>query len=530
MSDTSNLTNSNIEPSMEDILSSIRKVIADDIASEETTQLVENTENGQQATTDAEEAQGADQPAPQSSELPSTPAPEQEVDVFENILELEMLVEDTIDNLDNLEIAPPEYTPQLDIDSALMPDIVSFDEDGRVNISEELEMEDVLGPEKTIEAEAVTAPLELDFDESLDLVMDSDANDYITTGTLLPDAQVQVQAETGTEDTQVQAQYNPPIEADPVVENTDLPTEAVHVPRAVHVSEAVITMKTVDTPKIDPPTPDEDIDLVKSLLADLMDEPIEDEVEATFNTETPDRESLGTFDTDFDAIAEEEFLAEALIIPEPVEEPAVDSEDNITIRDEGLDIEPEADTTLSDIAKSAREASEAGITETDFEIQPEIQSEIQSGDIVDISQSDMISKLALLASTTPATDDNTQSDNNGEPQIESEIADLIKSIPTEDEPQLAQTDEPAQEDDAMVTPLKSKKLIDEETETDASSAFASLTSAVAEKSLLEENGPPIGELVKDALKPMLQEWLDNNLKAMVQRAVTKEIKRISSSK
>jgi len=37
-------------------------------------------------------------------------------------------------------------------------------------------------------------------------------------------------------------------------------------------------------------------------------------------------------------------------------------------------------------------------------------------------------------------------------------------------------------------------------------------------------------LVKEALRPMLQEWLDKNLKAMVQRAVTKEIKRISTGK
>ncbi len=82
----------------------------------------------------------------------------------------------------------------------------------------------------------------------------------------------------------------------------------------------------------------------------------------------------------------------------------------------------------------------------------------------------------------------------------------------------------------MATPLKAEALANTDTQQDAGNAFASLTSAVQEKALSEENGPPIGELVKEALKPMLQDWLDKNLKAMVQRAVTKEIKRISSSK
>ena len=73
-------------------------------------------------------------------------------------------------------------------------------------------------------------------------------------------------------------------------------------------------------------------------------------------------------------------------------------------------------------------------------------------------------------------------------------------------------------------------ILDEVTETAAASAFASLNHVVDEKNLVEERGDRIGDLVTEALKPMLKEWLDKNLKTIVERAVTKEVKRISTGK
>lgn len=62
----------------------------------------------------------------------------------------------------------------------------------------------------------------------------------------------------------------------------------------------------------------------------------------------------------------------------------------------------------------------------------------------------------------------------------------------------------------------------------AGSAFAELNRLVEEKSVFAERGPRIGDLVQEALQPMLKEWLDANIKGIVERAVQKEIKRISS--
>jgi len=82
----------------------------------------------------------------------------------------------------------------------------------------------------------------------------------------------------------------------------------------------------------------------------------------------------------------------------------------------------------------------------------------------------------------------------------------------------------------MARAKKTDAIIDEVTETATAGAFASLTNVVEEKATVAERGDRIGDLVMEALQPMLKEWLDANLKGIVERAVTKEVKRISSGK
>ena len=81
-------------------------------------------------------------------------------------------------------------------------------------------------------------------------------------------------------------------------------------------------------------------------------------------------------------------------------------------------------------------------------------------------------------------------------------------------------------------PRASKKdtIIDEVTETATADVFSSLNKVVEEKAVVAERGDRIGDLVMEALRPMLKDWLDANLKGIVERAVTKEVKRISSGK
>ena len=72
------------------------------------------------------------------------------------------------------------------------------------------------------------------------------------------------------------------------------------------------------------------------------------------------------------------------------------------------------------------------------------------------------------------------------------------------------------------------EIVADEVETKAGSAFAELNRLVEKKNTITDTGPRVGELVQDLLKPMLKDWLDANLKDIVERAVQKEVKRISS--
>jgi cell pole-organizing protein PopZ len=73
-------------------------------------------------------------------------------------------------------------------------------------------------------------------------------------------------------------------------------------------------------------------------------------------------------------------------------------------------------------------------------------------------------------------------------------------------------------------------ILDDVTEAASAGAFASLSKMVEEEAITAERGDRIGDLVMEALRPMLKEWLDANLKGIVERAVQKEVKRIASGK
>ena len=95
MSDTANLANSNIEPSMEDILSSIRKVIAEDLSQKEADEAQVTAEVEPQTEIAASEFVEADTVIP--TEVVDVPITEQQTfaeDHLDDILELDNLLGD----------------------------------------------------------------------------------------------------------------------------------------------------------------------------------------------------------------------------------------------------------------------------------------------------------------------------------------------------------------------------------------------------------------------------------------------------
>lgn len=74
---------------------------------------------------------------------------------------------------------------------------------------------------------------------------------------------------------------------------------------------------------------------------------------------------------------------------------------------------------------------------------------------------------------------------------------------------------------------KKLDLVSQEAETTSTAALSELARAVArEKDLPTGGGRMVEDLVREALQPMLREWLDANLPALVERLVRGEIQRM----
>ncbi len=128
-----------------------------------------------------------------------------------------------------------------------------------------------------------------------------------------------------------------------------------------------------------------------------------------------------------------------------------------------------------------------------------------------------------LALAEVAQEDSQDEVSDPEPEPEPEVVAETEADATD------QFVEPEEAED-MPKAARKDAIINEVTEEATVDAFAELSQAVEDKAVFTESGPRIGDIVQDALRPMLKEWLDENLKGIVERAVAKEVKRISSGK
>lgn len=89
----------------------------------------------------------------------------------------------------------------------------------------------------------------------------------------------------------------------------------------------------------------------------------------------------------------------------------------------------------------------------------------------------------------------------------------IRAPQAEPEPVRAEAPAPRQE-----------PLVSREAASAAANAFGQLSAAVTQPS---RNSPTLEDLAREMLAPMLRQWLDKNLPAIVQAAVRDEVERIS---
>lgn len=332
--------------------------------------------------------------------------------------------------------------------------------------------------------------------------------------------------------------------------------------------------------KTDRPSFDDgdDLDLVKSLMADLtdgdddaQDEPPQqdamsseddDILDDILNMAMDDEVALGP-PLDADPLAQIAEIAEAddeteidlaeTTIEEPVElqvdEAAIEADlDDLLISSEAhetavtdelevfetsipstlTETRPSEDASLMAIAAAAEadaQAAQSRLSSLTRRAESEAgQADAERGDEDPDVKLDMTDTDERPAHVKPPIAPEAKTPDSAQP------APVTPAEPTTPIAPAAATPELPQKETPMPTAVRHDVILDDVTEEASMSAFAELNNLVEEKTILEERGPRIGDLVQEALKPMLKEWLEDNLHAIVERAVAKEVKRIASGK
>ena len=484
------------EPSMEDILASIRQIIADD-ADPVPLDGPEAIATPAFDAPDLPDMPALAEVSPIDVSTPSdvptdiTPGPTADALDIDALLSGIDVVEPDMPSLDVAETSAPEATePALDLDADLNADLDAFLDD----------LDIPLLPEEP--TEIVNAAPEAD-----------------TLADLAPESLGQRAAESLLAATPAAADAAAPA-SDPIADDeltammdellVDLEDDVPAEPeRVVDPAEELIDADARDLPEMET---SEDMDLVRSLMDDLTDEDIDIQPDVALASE-PEPPVIDDNEDDIlsdilDMTLDDEIADQPLDIPEP--EPdleavahagAVESvADAMPVPDDHADTAP----SLSDIAASAEADADSPPIAT-----AAVAAAALTGGAVMAANRDVPEEAAPIEAPAPVA--------------------VVQPEPATSEPTQNHTD-PSPLETPMPRAIRSDAILDEVTEEATASAFAELNQVVEEKAVYSERGPRIGDLVQEALKPMLKEWLDANLKGIVERAVAKEVKRISSGK
>ncbi len=517
MSDNSSDTPTGIddglaEPSMEDILASIRRIIAED----------DTADDGHVDVPVAAAIAGS--PSDEFNSFDENPVLSDNSTEFDDVLVLEDTVE-TMDNatevvdVSNLSIedaiSEHEFNPVSNVMSSLEEKLSLSESTDNLEQSEENDFEDL---ELTLEASDVELPgfqaeetgLTLEPEMEIETVEPEAATNFeasrstSSTGDSDLDLVKSLMAEL-TDTSFVSDDFEPATEI-----SADAETDEVDIVAPEAVESAASSNEISD-----------DIDL---LLNDLEQNLVEAE------TPTVDNDDLDNLlATPEDNIEEQEQILNDIL------DMAIQSEeDNNAL--ENLDLTVDSEMAAPVVGNALLQIAEKAEADALNQQTENVGASLEEGE----STEDILNELDQVLAD--AVDDETQSIVK-EPEFENSVVEAeeeteehsleIKSEEIEVEADVAKNVDlfiENQEAEDMAKTARKDAILDEVTETAAADAFASLNQAVEENAIFTESGPRIGDLVQEALRPMLKEWLDDNLKSIVERAVAKEVKRISSGK
>jgi len=557
--DTSNGLADGPEPSMEDILASIRKIIADDEDNMPALDLADELSSDIETSSDVSNSDVSKSVEVMDLDIVSDEAPsDEEIDLL--IADMDMLEAETleanseedilelsVDNAMELDIPSQKESSILTEDISTGPEATLVNESGLEaeddsddelsamlddmmkndisddhadldeieNLTDEIEtpelasesvedivselddFEDSIDDDLTLESELNTDSLEGDADMALvkSLMADLTGAPLHDDTSLEGDAETEIKTEIeGDAETEISAELEADIET--VVEDEEDIFESLETALDDTLDEAAETPELAETPALDAlkvDIDDTDIDTSDDVMDEILSLTLDDEMD----------------------IQDEELEASGVDVPLSLKDIAAQAEADADAIDGGPAIAMAAigATALGVAASQSDETSEADLDDLELPLEEPTKSD----DVDDI--------LSMLdtAEDTPEESEEAEASTDIDIPVEADVE-------TDTEIDTHIPDPITEETPEMPRAAKKDAIIGEVTESATADVFSSLNKVVEEKAVVAERGDRIGDLVTDALRPMLKEWLDENLKGIVERAVTKEVKRISSGK
>ena len=582
------------EPSMEDILDSIRKIIADD---EQTMDIAPpHALEAQSADESISEIEPSLSPSNLVSETILGPSTEfDENSVFKSLrddsskgaddgidetvdLDIEALLsgaETPPENLDNLSVET--YSEEDDDDLLNMLDIkIPEQVEERISVgttSEAVKSEsaptDVFDLSDVVSEallESNLADTDLESTDQIDLQKDGDDSLFDELEGLLT-TESEVETHLDEENLAVNSEF---ADSDDFKDIESLLDGDMNDPQEESSADTNPQTFDADSPAFH--SDEADMDMVKSLMADLTEPDTESDTEHDDETDSHlEQDTAASSDSsseEEDIPVLDDLLQEAMeemSSGEPRSDNAVSSTEP-TSQEEGYDdVEFDDSDMLDEIINMSLEAERAeeetegednlqipeleeglssaeGMTFEEMEKDP-LDSLVEYSEIVDESETEveapvtaqsLISSLMEIAGAAEHDADEAEATLAAAEQDRQASENTKNTVSETSEAEVAETSHPEtplkETADMPKAAVNQDRILDDVSGEAATSAFASLNNMVEEKAIKAERGDRIGDLVMEALRPMLKEWLDEHLNDIVERAVTKEVQRISSGK
>lgn len=208
------------------------------------------------------------------------------------------------------------------------------------------------------------------------------------------------------------------------------------------------------------------------------------------------------------------------------------------------DANPQQEPSMEEILASIRRiiseddqpAEEAGAeAEADTVDEPEAEPEAEAADdvleLTEIAEEDSDEEPAAEAEEAEAAAEPEEAADE-----ELSIDDVLDEVDVPDDLELREDDEapePAEPVEAVAAPAaepEESSLLANDTSTAAGGMLGSLVAAVDRAhggSTLGDGNRTIEDLVKEVMRPMVKEWLDENLPDLTERLVRREIERLA---